>query len=184
MLLSTLIGLLTILISCAMLLHEQSNVEAATALIHDLPLSLVTGIGVLICGLAIVLGHNVWSGGVLPVVITIYGWSLLIRGVLLLCLSSDARASIFEMLHLKDLFLFYVTINLSLGVYLTYGGFRVCLAPSGSEWDATLVEVEPAKRAVQFPDSDLAFRGHPIGSRNQSFSRAQHYPRYHPALLF
>jgi vacuolar-type H+-ATPase subunit I/STV1 len=125
--LSRLIGVLTILISLAMLLHKQSNVEAATALVYNLPLSLVTGMAVLICGLAIVLGHNVWSGGVLPIVVTIYGWSLLIRGALLLCLSSEARGNMFEMLHLEDLFLFYVAINLSLGIYLTYGGFRVCL---------------------------------------------------------
>jgi hypothetical protein len=125
--LSRLIGLLTILISVAMLLHKQSNVEAATALIHDPPLSLVTGLAVLICGLAIVLGHNVWSGGILPVVITLFGWSLLIRGALLLYLSSDARATLFGMLHLEDLFLFYVTINLALGLYLTYAGFKVSL---------------------------------------------------------
>jgi hypothetical protein len=82
---------------------------------------------VLICGLAIVLGHNVWSGGILPIVITLYGWSLLIRGALLLNLSSEARATLFRMLHLEDLFLLYVTINLALGLYLTFAGFKVSL---------------------------------------------------------
>lgn len=31
-------------------------------------------------GIAVVLGHNVWSGGWLPVVVTAVGWAALLKG--------------------------------------------------------------------------------------------------------
>jgi hypothetical protein len=37
----------------------------------------VVGVIAVAAGLAMVLGHNVWSGGVLPVVITLTGWLLI-----------------------------------------------------------------------------------------------------------
>jgi hypothetical protein len=131
--LSRLLGLLALLVSAAMLLHKQSSVEAATALIHSLPLSLVTGLIVLICGLAMVLGHNRWSGGALPVVVTLFGWSFLIRGALLLFLAPDDRISLFQMLQLEKRFPLYVAINLILGAYLTYAGFKAPLVRSGAD---------------------------------------------------
>jgi hypothetical protein len=42
-------------------------------------------------GLAIVIGHNVWSGGALLVIVTLLGWIILIRGVVLLFLSPSAK---------------------------------------------------------------------------------------------
>jgi hypothetical protein len=42
-------------------------------------------------GLAIVIGHNVWSGGALPVIVTLFGWIILIRGVVLLFPSPSAK---------------------------------------------------------------------------------------------
>jgi hypothetical protein len=41
------------------------------------------------------LGHNVWSGGALPVVVTLVGWVALIKGLLLLFLSPEAAAGLY-----------------------------------------------------------------------------------------
>jgi hypothetical protein len=35
-------------------------------------------------GVAMVVGHNVWSGGALPLVVTPVGWLILAKGLLLL----------------------------------------------------------------------------------------------------
>src|SRR5690348_14216277 len=37
-------------------------------------------------GTALVIGHNVWSGGVLPVVVTLLGWLTLIKGIALMAM--------------------------------------------------------------------------------------------------
>jgi len=70
-----------------------------------------------------VLAHNVWSGGALPVVVTLFGWILLIRGALLLFLPPEAVAGMMDSFHFEQLFYVYAGITLVLGLYLTYGGF-------------------------------------------------------------
>jgi hypothetical protein len=129
--LARLIGLFLVLVSLSMLTHKQTMVETANALVHDRPLLLIVGMIALIGGLAMVLSHNIWSGGVLPVIVTLLGWSILIRGLLLLFLPPDAMVGLFEMLHFEELFYIYAAIAVVLGLYLTYAGFRSLLPSSG-----------------------------------------------------
>lgn len=119
--LSRLIGLFALVVSLAMALHRQSFIETAATLIHDRPLLLVLG---MIAGLAMVFSHNVWPGGVLPVIVTLMGWIVLIRGLILLLLPPHAVVSLFEMFHFEELFYLYAAITFVIGFYLTYMGFR------------------------------------------------------------
>jgi hypothetical protein len=96
-----------------------------TALVHNPPVLFIVGVITLVAGLAMILGHNVWSGGVLPVIVTLVGWLTLIKGLLFLFLSPEAAVGFFlGGLHYEQLFYLYVAISLIFGVYLTYGGFR------------------------------------------------------------
>jgi len=121
--LAKLIGLYCVLFGLAMGTQKEAMIEIVAALIRNGPvLLIVEAIGVT-AGLAIVLGHNVWSGGALPVVVTLLGWIILIRGVVLLFLSPQAKIRFFEMFRYEQLFPLYVGITLVLGLYLTYAGF-------------------------------------------------------------
>jgi hypothetical protein len=122
--LSKLIGLFLIFGALAMLLHEQSGIATVTSLIHDRPSVLIIGMLGLVTGFAMVLTHNVWSGGVLPVLVTLVGWTILFRGALVLFLSPDRLLNLVELVHLGSLFPLYMAVALVLGVYLTYAGFR------------------------------------------------------------
>ncbi len=81
------IGLFTVLLVVALLLAGSAMVEAALA---DGPVMLVYAIISLAAGLAMVLGHNVWSGGALPVVVTLVGWLILAKGLMLLFVTPEA----------------------------------------------------------------------------------------------
>lgn len=129
--LGRLIGLFFILSALFMLLHKQSFVATVPRLVQDPPLVLFIGMIASVAGLAIVLGHNVWAGGILPVVITLIGWTILIRGLLLLFLSPEGLATYFAMFHFEDLFYIYAAITLVLGLYLTYAAFKA-LPPSNA----------------------------------------------------
>jgi hypothetical protein len=122
--LSRLLGLFTLTLSLAMVLHRQSFVETASLVVHDRPLLLVLGMIMLVAGLAIVLSHNIWSGGILPVVITLFGWVMLIRAVILLWAPPEALVSLFEKIDFEKFFYVPASISLVLGLYLTYMGFR------------------------------------------------------------
>ena len=129
--LSRLIGLFSILASLSLITHKHATVETMTALVHNSPLLLTFGMVFLTAGLAIVLGHNVWPGGALPVVGTVVGWLLLIRGLILLFLSPEAAVGIFAGLHFEHLF------------------FSTCISPSPSPLVSILPIVDSARDRVR-----------------------------------
>lgn len=123
--LSKLIGIYCILTALSMAAHRQATVEAMTALVHDPALVFVVGIMTVAAGLAMVLAHNIWTGGALTVTVTVIGWLSLIKGVLLLFFSPGEASGMFLAgLQNERLFDLYAAITLVLGIYLTYGGFR------------------------------------------------------------
>ena len=123
--LGRLIGLYCILISLAMGTHKQATVEIVTNLVHNPPVLFVAGVIAVAAGLALILGHNVWSGGALPVIVTLVGWVALTKGVLILFLSPDAAAEFFlRRLHYEQCYHWYTAASLLLGIYLTYGTSR------------------------------------------------------------
>jgi hypothetical protein len=122
--LGKLLGLYLVLISLAMLAHRQSTLDAMTALMHNPPLLFVTAVVAISAGLAMVLGHNVWSGGALPVAVTLSGWLMLVKGSLLLFLSPQAANAFFLTgLGYQQHFYPYTAIALLLGLYLACAGF-------------------------------------------------------------
>jgi hypothetical protein len=122
--LGKLLGLFIIVVTLSMLTHRQSSLETVSLLVHDRPLVLILGLIGLAAGLAIVLSHNVWSGGVLPVLVTLVGWMTMFRGALVLFLSPDGLLNLVEIVRLESLFSVYMTVALILGVFLTYAGFK------------------------------------------------------------
>lgn len=122
--LGRLIGLYCLLASLAMFSRKQAMVEIENTLIHSPALLFIVGIMTLVAGLAIVLGHNVWSGGALPVVVTLLGWIALVKASFFLFLAPESALGFWEAFHYEQLFYLYAAIAFSLGGYLTYAGFR------------------------------------------------------------
>lgn len=122
--LSRLIGLYSVLASLSMLTHRQASFTTANAIIHNPALLLTLSVMTVVAGLAIILGHNVWSGGALPVIVTLVGWLALIKGLVFLFLSPEGAVDYFAALHYEHFFYLYTSISLLLGAYLTYAGFR------------------------------------------------------------
>jgi hypothetical protein len=122
--LSKLIGLYFILGSLSMGTRKQATVETVMDLLRSPSLILVLGVMTLVAGLAMVLAHNIWSGGALPVIVTLIGWITLVKGLLFLFLPTEMETSLFlGWFHYQQLFYLYMAISLVLGIYLTYRGF-------------------------------------------------------------
>jgi len=122
--LSKLIGLYCIVIALSMMTRRQATVETVTALLQNPSMMLIIGIITLAAGLAMVLAHNIWSGGALAVVVTLVGWVTLIKSLFFLFLPPEMEAGLFlQQLHYQQLFYLYGAISLVLGVYLAYSGF-------------------------------------------------------------
>ena len=114
------IGLFTVLLVVAFLTRGSAIIETTVA---DRPVMLVYAITSLAMGIAMVLGHNVWSGGALPVAVTLVGWLILAKGLLLLFLAPEAVSGMFEQMRYAEHYYLFLAPALVIGLYLTWAGF-------------------------------------------------------------
>jgi hypothetical protein len=119
-----LLGLWIVLAVLSMIGNRQATLAALSAVFADPGLIFVTGVFTLVIGIAVVVSHNRWSGGALPIIVTCYGWVALLKGLLFLCMPVAAQTALYIMLHFERFFYEYLAISLVLGAYLTYGGFK------------------------------------------------------------
>jgi hypothetical protein len=127
--LARLIGLYCIIVAVALSTHMQTSLVALDAVVHSPDILLVAGGIALLGGLAMVIGHNIWSGGLRVIVVTVIGWVTLLRAILLLFLPTDAVAALYEVMRVEQRFYFYMAITALIGVYLTYAGFAALTRP-------------------------------------------------------
>jgi putative exporter of polyketide antibiotics len=119
-----LFGLYCILLAAAMLTHRQASISAVTTLVHQPAMLLLLGVIALLGGLAMVLTHNLWSGGGFVVLVTVIGWLILLKALLFLFLPLDSEADlVLNSFRYQQLFPVYMAITLVLGALLSYGGF-------------------------------------------------------------
>src|ERR1700749_1352354 len=97
--LSRLIGIVALIIGVAMLVDREMVLAALGQLGIDRTPLLLLGFIRVTCGAAIVLVHNVWSRGFWPLVVTLTGWAILVRGVLVLFVPPDVMAALLASAH-------------------------------------------------------------------------------------
>lgn len=118
-------GVYSLVMGFFMMTHRETMRATVMAIIADKPLMFLMAILLVFGGLAMVLEHNIWKGGVLPVVVTVLSWWTLIKGVLLLFVAPETLFGFFyepgryaRIMPLEAVFV------LVLGAYLTYKGFE------------------------------------------------------------
>ena len=116
--LARLIGLSSVLLVAALLIRGNALIMATVA---DGPVMLVYAIFSLGAGLAMILGHNVWSGGTLPMIVTLVGWLIFAKGLVLLAVTPETLTPLLE--RMQQHYLVYIVPALIIGLYLTYAGF-------------------------------------------------------------
>jgi hypothetical protein len=118
-----LIGLMFLVFSLWMAMNKRDVLAAINELVHSRGLMLIGGSVNLASGLAIVLGHNLWSGGALAVVVTLIGWLVTLRGVVWLFAPREKLIQYYEALPFERYYYVATAITGVLGLYLTVAGF-------------------------------------------------------------
>jgi hypothetical protein len=72
---------------------------------------------------AVVLAHNVWSGGALAVVVTLFGRAALIKGLALLMVPPRVMASTYRAAGYEKYFYVWMSALLVLGLWITLDAF-------------------------------------------------------------
>lgn len=123
--LSRMFGVYCLVMGFFMLTHREAMRATVLALMADKPLVLVLGILTVFGGLAMVLEHNIWRGGVLPVIVTVLSWLTLMKGVLMLYVAPEKLFGFFyEPGRYARIMPLDAAFILVLGAYLTYKGFE------------------------------------------------------------
>jgi len=122
--LAKLLGLYCVILALAMMARGRDGAATVKALVANAPLLLFVELIGLAGGLAMVIGHNFWTGGTLTVVVTLIGWLIVIRSAALLTMSPQTTLKVVEALQYEKNFYLYMGVTLILGLYLTYAGFN------------------------------------------------------------
>ena len=118
--LSKLLGYYSVLVSLSMILHKQATVAIFSRLAAHAGAPFAIGLILIAVGLAMILAHNVWFGGALPVVVTLIGWWSLIKGLLCLFLPVGVIAGLMGGPLYTQYFYVSPVISLLVGLYLIY----------------------------------------------------------------
>jgi len=116
-------GLSCLLMCAALFARPKESVEAIESMKESPGLVLVTGIITMIGGAAAVVGHNVWSGGALPVAVTLLGWVTLIKGVALMAAPPGALTTFYRALNYPARFRLYMAVVFAFSAWLTVTAF-------------------------------------------------------------
>ncbi len=121
--LAKLLGLYLVVVASAMAANKAAMVATVNEIMHSRPLLMLSAILALSAGLALVVGHNVWSGGALPVSVTLIAWASLLKGLIFLLLPPRLSLRYYAALHYEKYFYIYTFASLIAGFLLFAGAF-------------------------------------------------------------
>lgn len=127
--LARLFGVACLLMCGAFVARPKATLSAIGSMMDNTGVLLVTGIFTLFSGVAIVVGHNLWSGGVLTIVVTVLGWVTLIKGFAILAAPPSVLATLYRWMGYPGSFRLVMAVAGLASLWLTWAAFTAQPAP-------------------------------------------------------
>jgi hypothetical protein len=121
--LGKLLGLYLVAISLGMIANRWRTMAAFDDMARSGPWMLFSGMAATAGGLAIVVGHQIWTGGALPVLVTLTGWSALLKGLTLLLVPGDRISAAYKGAGFERYFGAWMAVALLLGLWMAFLAF-------------------------------------------------------------
>ena len=131
--LSRLIGIVSLATAAVMLADKPDATAFAATIMENRTALLALGLFRVLAGGGILLIHNVWSKGLWPLVVTLFAWSMLIRGIAGLFLPRSVFNAAVGCVYVPEYYYLYAAIPLVLGAYLALRGFTAEVAPASTD---------------------------------------------------
>ncbi len=122
--LGRLLGIYLVAISIGMLANRRRTLATLDEMARSGPRMLFSGMVATAAALAVVLAQSVWSGGAVPVVVTLVGWAALLKGVALRLVSSERMADAYKGIGFERFFHVWMVVVLAIGLWITAIAFR------------------------------------------------------------
>jgi hypothetical protein len=120
--LAKLLGAMLLTIAAAMAARGPAMAQTAKRMTSDPGMVMIGGAVRVGLGLAVVIGHDVWTGGALPVAVTLFGWALYFSGLLLLFASPERLIAMVEGMKLERNLPVYALVTGLVGLYFLGAG--------------------------------------------------------------
>jgi hypothetical protein len=115
---------LALLMTCLALVARPKAALAAISSLMDQPGALlVTGVFTLAGGVSLVVGHDVWSGGALPIAVTVIGWISLLKGLAILAVPAPVMAGVYRGVGYPGSFRLVMSAGAIFAAWLTWAAF-------------------------------------------------------------
>ena len=121
--LGRLLGLYMVAMSVGMLVNHRRTMAAIDEMSRSGPWMQFSGMVAIAVGLAVVLGHEVWTGGALPVLVSAMGWAALLKGLTLLLVPGERIAAAYKGAGFARYFSVWMVAVLALGLWMTWLAF-------------------------------------------------------------
>jgi hypothetical protein len=121
--LAKLLGSVLLTMAVAMAARGTALAQTAKRMTSDPGMVMIGGAMRVGLGLAVVIGHDVWTGGALPVAVTLFGWALYFSGLLLLFASPERLIALVDSMKLERHMPAYALGVGLVGMYFLGAGF-------------------------------------------------------------
>jgi hypothetical protein len=123
--LGKLLGFYLVAISAGMLAGRRRTLQTLDEMASSGPWMLFSGMVATATGLAIVLGHNLWTGNALTIAVTLIGWAALVKGLALLVVPPNVMARAYRAIGFERYFHAWMGVVLVLGLWMAFAAFAV-----------------------------------------------------------
>jgi hypothetical protein len=121
--LAKLLGAVLITMAAVLAARGPAIAQLAKRMIADPAAVMLAGSVRIGLGLAIMIGHDIWTGGALPVAVTLFGWLLYFSGLLLLFATPERLIAMVDGMKLeRNLPVYALGVGL-VGLYFLGAGF-------------------------------------------------------------
>lgn len=117
------LGLLMIVLSASLFIHPKTYASILAAYRADRSAIYPFTFTGLVIGILIVLLHNVWNGGLLPILVSLIGWLIFLKCVALLVLPASVMNKMLKPFGSRRTYTIVAVIFLIVGLYLLLAGF-------------------------------------------------------------
>ena len=121
-----LFGFYLIIASLYLFFRQKLLIHVVHDLVKSKGMRYFVGFSIVAAGLALILGHNIWVGGFVPIVVTVFGWLMLAKGLSYLFLAEKQFSNLLKWFeknsNLVPVFALFYGI---FGAYLLYLAYIV-----------------------------------------------------------
>jgi hypothetical protein len=117
-------GLFCLIMCLILAMRPRASIAAVNSIV-DTPGTLLTiAVVTLAGGIACVLLHTIWTGGLLSVVVTLLGWATLVKGAVLLATPPGSLRALYRGMHYPQTFRLTMVGGAVFGAALTAAAFN------------------------------------------------------------